>query len=109
MPSGLEILQETIQACDTMVDGLDSSEGAREERKLAVAEIAETLKDLSPSFFFKTTPSVPATRACQRDVATLNDLFDETDWSGFPNALDKLQKAVKVLAEKASMRGTVLT
>ena len=109
MPSGLELLQQTIQTCDSVVEGVGSSDGAPEKWKPAMADIAETLKGLTASFFFKTTPSVPATRTCQRDAAALKDLLDQGDWSGFAEALDRLRKSVKGLAEKASMKGTILT
>lgn len=109
MPSGLEILQETIEACKAVGDGLGSQEGVSEEWEPAVAQLVEALDGLTSSFFFKTMPSIPAARACQRDVAALKALVDQGDLSGFSRGLENVQKAVAILADKATMRGITLT
>ena len=109
MPSGLEILQETIETCKAVGEGLGSVEGASSDWESALAEIAERLDGIAGSFFFKTMPSIPASRACQRDAVSLAELRNGGDWSAFPQGLEKLRKSVETLAQKATMKGTVLT
>ena len=109
MPSGLEILQETIGSCRAMAEALGSADGASAEGRPSIAGIGDRLTVLSSSFFFKTMPSVPATRACQRDAAALRELIGRGEWSGFPRALEKLEGSVQALAQKAGMKGTSLT
>lgn len=109
MPSGLEILQETIEICKVVGDSLDSGDGVSKEWEPALVEIADRLSGLTPSFFFKTMPSVPASRACQREAAALKELCERRDWSDFPQGVEKLQKSVRALADKATMKGVTLT
>ena len=109
MPSGLEILQEAIETCKAVRGGLESVNEMSPEWVPTLDDIVDTLSGLSPSFFFKTMPSVPASRACQRAAASLKETVDKADWSGFPVHLENLQGEIKTLAEKATMKGTTLT
>ncbi|MDP6401923.1 MAG: hypothetical protein QF467_00060 [SAR202 cluster bacterium] len=109
MPSGLEILQEAIETCKAVRDGLESVNEVSPGLAPTLDGIVNTLSGLSPSFFFKTMPSVPASRACQRAAVGLKETVDKADWTELPAGLEKLQVEIKILAEKATMKGTTLT
>ena len=109
MPSGLEILEQTIDICGGMRTTLSGADGALDGWDASLGEIAEKLRGLEVSFFFKTMPSVPASRACFREAEALKGLCDAADWAVFPDGLVALGKSADVLAEKAKMKGTTLT
>ena len=108
MQSGQEMLEETITICERMAEDLASEAGSPAWEK-SVTEIASKFGEVSGTFFFKTMPSVPATRACLRDATTLLELSNQSDWAAFGPASETLIASAQTLIEKAGMKGTVLT
>ena len=109
MPSGLEILQETIDICEGVRGTLNGADGASGGWDASLGEVAEKLSGLRGGFFFKTMPSVPASRACFREAEALKGLSDAANWGGFPDGLAAFEKSAQELAEKAKMKGSTLT
>ena len=109
MPSGLEILHATVEVCEAVTEGLDALGEGSQECKASVAEIAGELNGMAGSFYFKTMPSVPASRTCHRKAEGLRLLVDRGDRAEFPRGLEELRESVTALAEKARMKGTTLT
>ena len=104
--SGQELLDESIASCKQIADGLGAQDEAWEA---SLVEIVEKFDEISGTFFFKTMPSVPASRACFREAEALKGLCDAADWAVFPDGLVALGKSADGLAEKAKMKGTTLT
>jgi hypothetical protein len=98
-----------VEVCEAVAEGLDPLDYGPEGWKESVTEIAGDLNRMAGSFYFKTMPSVPASRACHRDAEALKLLSDRGDWTDFPEGLAKLRESVMALAEKARMKGTTLT
>lgn len=104
--SGQELLDESIASCKQIADGL----GAQNEAwGTSLTEIVEKFGEISGTFFFKTMPSVPATRGAVRDAAAALELRQAEDWDNFGPALDKLIASSQNVIEKAGMKGTTLT
>ncbi|MCI0822713.1 MAG: hypothetical protein J4N34_04710, partial [Chloroflexi bacterium] len=87
--SGQEMLEESITNCQSIVDGLSS---VNEAWKASINEILEKFDEISGTFFFKTMPSVPATRTVMRDSASVLELKTNEDWDGFGPAIEQLIK-----------------
>ena len=104
--SGQELLDESIASCKQIAEGLGAQNEAWET---SLAEIVEKFGEISGTFFFKTMPSVPATRGAVRDAAAVLELRQSGDWSNFGPALDKLIASAQNVIEKAGMKGTTLT
>ena len=104
--SGQDMLDETINACRQITDGLAAQNQAWET---SITEIVEKCGDVSGTFFFKTMPAVPATRASMRDAQALLELRKSEDWDNFAPALDQLIASCQNVIEKAGMKGTTLT
>ena len=104
--SGQEMLEESITNCQSIVDGLSS---VNEAWKASINEILEKFDEISGTFFFKTMPSVPATRTVQRESATCLEVRRSEDWDKFGPAIDSLIKNSQTLIEKAGMKGVTLT
>ncbi len=104
--SGQELLEETISISGKIADGLGAQNHAWEN---SVTEIIKRFGEVSGTFFFKTMPSVPATRSAQRDATALMELREKEDWDGFSPALEQLIKSAQNVLDKAGMKGTMLT
>lgn len=104
--SGQEMLEESITNCQSIVDGLSS---VNEAWKASINEILEKFDEISGTFFFKTMPSVPATRTVMRDSASVLELKTSEDWDGFGPAIEQLIKSSQNVIEKAGMKGVTLT
>ena len=104
--SGQEMLEESITNCQSIVDGLSS---VNEAWKASINEILEKFDEISGTFFFKTMPSVPATRTVMRDSASVLELKTSEDWDGFGPAIEQLIKSSQSVIEKAGMKGVTLT
>ena len=109
MTSGQEFLEETTAACREIAEGLGSADGASQAWEDSIAEIVEKFDKVSGTFFFKTMPSVPATRTCHRDASALLELRRGEQWNDFGPALTEMIKGAQTLIEKAGMKGTTLT
>ncbi len=109
MQSGQEMLDEAVATCKRIAAGLGSEAGASQAWENSVTEIVEKFDEVSGTFFFKTMPSVPATRACLKDAAALLELRNQGDWTAFGPATETLIASSQTLIEKAGMKGTVLT
>jgi hypothetical protein len=109
MQSGQDLLDETVDACRQIADDLASQDGASQAWEDSVTEIVEKFDDVSGTFFFKTMPSVPATRTCLRDATAVLELRNQGDWAAFGPATETLIASAQTLIEKAGMKGTVLT
>ena len=104
--SGQELLDESIDTCKQIAEGLGSQNKAWEE---SVAEIVSKFGEVSGTFFFKTMPSIPATRGAVRDAATALEFRQSEDWDSFGSALENLISSAQNVIEKAGMKGTTLT
>ena len=104
--SGQEMLDETVAVCEKITDGLGARNRAWEE---SIAEIVAKFGDVSGTFFFKTMPSIPVTRACGRDAEVLLALRENDDWDSFGPGLQQLISSAQNVIEKAGMKGTTLT
>ncbi|SVD30328.1 uncharacterized protein METZ01_LOCUS383182 [marine metagenome] len=104
--SGQELLDESIASCKRIADGL----GAQNETwEASLVEIVEKFDEISGTFFFKTMPSVPATRSAVREAAVALELRQSEDWDNFGPALESLIATAQNVIEKAGMKGTTLT
>ena len=104
--SGQEMLDETIHTCEKIADGLGTQNQAWED---SVTEIVAKFGDVSGTFFFKTMPSIPVTRACGRDATALLEMREQNDWDGFGSGIETLIQSAQNVIEKAGMKGTTLT
>ena len=104
--SGQELLEETISISNKIVDNLGATNQAWES---SITEIVVKFGEVSGTFFFKTMPSVPATRSVQRDATALMELREKEDWDSFGPALEQLIKSAQNVLDKAGMKGTMLT
>jgi len=107
---GLENLQDAITACQqasTAVATASATEAAQAHS--ALASVLASLNEVSDKFFIKTMMSVPPTKACRAEAATVAALVAEQQWSSLPAAVEKLEKATKALVTKAKMDGTTIT
>jgi len=104
--SGQEMLEESIGSCRRIADGLGPQNAAWET---SLVEIIEKFEEISDTFFFKTMPSVPVTRAAMREAESLLALKNEGDWKAFEIALDTMISSAQDVIEKAGMKGTTLT
>jgi hypothetical protein len=107
---GQENLQETITMCQQASTALAEANAAEvAHAKTALQEVLASLHEVSDKFFIKTMMSVPPTKACKTEAATVASVISTQDWGGLSAALDKLQKATKALVTKAKMDGTTIT
>ena len=104
--SGQEMFEATIATCKEIVDGLGAQNQVWEN---SLIEIVEKFDEISGTFFFKTMPSIPPTRASMRDASALLELRKNGDWDGFGPALEQMIKTAQNVIEKAGMKGTTLT
>lgn len=104
--SGQDMLDDSIAVCGQIADGLGSQNQAWEA---SVVEIVESFNEINGTFFFKTMPSIPATRGTMRDAHALLELRKSEEWDNFGPALETLIKSSQSLIEKAGMKGTTLT
>ena len=104
--SGQEMLDDAIITCRQIADGLGAQNQAWET---SVVEIVEKFGEVSDTFFFKTMPSIPVTRNCNRDAAAALALKSAQDWDAFGPALEQLIASAQDVIDKAGMRGTTLT
>lgn len=104
--SGQEMLEESITNCKTIADGLGS---VNEDWETSINEILDKFDEISGTFFFKTMPSVPATRSAVRDSASALELKTNEDWDGFAPAIEQLITTCQNVIEKAGMKGVTLT
>ncbi len=104
--SGQEMLDEATAACERIADGLGARNQTWED---SLTEIVGKFGEVSDTFFFKTMPSIPVTRACSRDATALLELKSADDWDAFGPALEQLIASAQNVIEKAGMKGTTLT
>lgn len=104
--SGQEMLEESIVNCESIVDGLGT---VNEAWEASINEILAKFDEISGTFFFKTMPSVPTTRAAVRDSASALELKSKEDWDGFGPAIEQLITTCQNVIEKAGMKGVTLT
>ena len=107
---GQENLQEALTACQQASTALAAASAAEAaQAKTALQDIMTSLNEVGDKFFLKTMMSVPPTKACKTEAATVASMITTQNWSGLPGALEKLQKATKALVTKAKMDGTTIT
>src|SRR5262245_14407235 len=107
---GLENLHEAITACQqasTVITTASAAEAVQVRGTLA--EVLTSLNEVGDKFFIKTMMSVPPTKACRTEAATVATLVAEQKWASLPAAVEKLEKATKALVTKAKMDGTTIT
>jgi hypothetical protein len=109
MLSGQEMLEATTAVCREVASGLDAKEQASQAWEASLTEIVEKFEDVSGTFFFKTMPSIPVTKACQRAAEELLALGGEKRWVEFGPALEQLIQSAQNVIENAGMKGTTLT
>ena len=100
------MLDEAIATCRQIADGLGVQNPAWED---SVTEIVEKFGEVSDTFFFKTMPSIPVTRNCNRAASAVLELKSAQDWDSFGPALEQLIANAQNVIDKAGMRGTTLT
>ncbi|MDP6072804.1 MAG: hypothetical protein QGG34_14815 [SAR202 cluster bacterium] len=105
-PSGQEMLEQSIAACEEVAAGLGDQ---NKEWETSVVEIVANFNEVSGTFFFKTMPAIPATRGAVKDSTALLELKNQGDWTGFAPALEQMIKTAQSVIDKAGMRGTTLT
>ena len=117
MPKGQENVDKIVEICRDMISILDTLSF---DEKLDVGKASEQLKsitggleEISGKFFLKSNPSIPPTTACLKSAVALSEILkayeDGQDSANIQNGLDNFIKAFDSLAEKASMRSTVIT
>lgn len=107
---GKENLQEAIAACEQASTALASATAPEAaQAKGTLQELLTAFSEVSEKFFIKTMMSVPPTKACKTEAATVVAMIQAEKWAELPGAVDKLQKAVKALETKAKMDGTTIT
>ena len=104
--SGQEMLDETINTCKEIADGLEIQNS---EWQVSIVEIVEKFEEISETFFFKTMPSIPPTRTAMREASSLLELKRSKDWDDFATSLVTLISSAQNVIEKAGMKGTTLT
>ncbi len=104
--SGQEMLDSAIATCEKIADGLAAQ---NQDWENSVTEIVDKFGEVGGTFFFKTMPSIPATRASMRDAEAALELKEDGDWEKFGPALTQLIGGAQSLIEKAGMKGTTLT
>jgi len=107
---GIENLQDAIASCEqasTALATADAEEAAKAKTEIDAA--LASFHEVSGKFFMKTMMSVPPTKACKTEAAAVATLVEQQKWGGLPSAVEKLQKATKVLVTKAKMDGTTIT
>jgi hypothetical protein len=117
MPKGQENVDKIIEICREMISALDklSPDGKVDVEKASeqINNITVGLEDISGKFFLKSNPSVPPTTDCLKRAAALLDMLQTyehgQDSTNIRTGLDNFIKAFESLAEKASMRSTVIT
>ena len=104
--SGQEMLDETINTCKEIADGLEIQNS---DWQVSIVEIVEKFEEISETFFFKTMPSIPPTRTAMRESLSLLELKRSEDWDDFATSLVALIASAQNVIEKAGMKGTTLT
>ncbi len=104
--SGQEMLDETINTCKEIADGLEIQNS---DWQVSIVEIVEKFEEISETFFFKTMPSIPPTRTAMRESSSLLELKRSKDWDDFATSLVTLISSAQNVIEKAGMKGTTLT
>ena len=104
--SGQEMLDETINTCKEIADGLEIQNS---DWQVSIVEIVEKFEEISETFFFKTMPSIPPTRTAMRESSSLLELKRTEDWDDFATCLVALISSAQNVIEKAGMKGTTLT
>jgi hypothetical protein len=107
---GIENLHEAIASCEQASAALAAASAPEAATaKTAVDETLVSFNESGSKFFMKTMMSVPPTKACRTEAAAVATLVEQEKWEGLPAAIEKLQKAAKVLETKAKMDGTTIT
>ena len=104
--SGQEMLDETINTCKEIAEGLEMQNS---NWQVSIVEIVEKFEEISETFFFKTMPSIPPTRTAMRESSSLLELKRSEDWDDFATCLVALISSAQNVIEKAGMKGTTLT
>ena len=104
--SGQEMLDETINTCKEIADGLEIQNS---DWQVSIVEIVEKFEEISETFFFKTMPSIPPTRTAMRESSSLLELKRSENWDDFATSLVTLISSAQNVIEKAGMKGTTLT
>ena len=104
--SGQEMLDETINTCKEIAEGLEIQNS---DWQVLIVEIVEKFEEISETFFFKTMPSIPPTRTAMRESSSLLELKRTEDWDDFATSLVTLISSAQNVIEKAGMKGTTLT
>ena len=104
--SGQQMLDQSIETCQQIADGLGAQNQAWET---SVVEIVDKFEEVSGTFFFNTMPSIPATRTAMRDADALLNLKSQENWDEFGPALTKLITSAQHVIEQAGMKGITLT
>jgi len=117
MPKGQENVDKIIEICRDMIPTIDrlSFDGKIDGGKASeqIKSITGGLAEISGKFFLKSNPSIPPTTACLKSAGALATILqtykDGQDSANIQTALDNFIKVFESLAEKASMRSTVIT
>ena len=117
MPKGQENVDKIIEICRDMVSTIDklSFDGKVDAGKASeqINSITGGLEEISGKFFLKSNPSIPPTTACLKSAVALAEILQASegglDSTKVQTALNNFIKAFESLAEKASMRSTVIT
>lgn len=117
MPKGQENVNEIINTCRDIITALDNVSPAGnvnvERATEQITGMIEGLQEISGKFFLKSNPSIPPSTACLKSVRELAGILQtyagEQDATKFLTAMENFKTAFESLAQKASMRSTVIT
>lgn len=122
MSQGLTNLDQIIEGCQSIADGIGELDGDPlggdhlGGELQSVKQMEEQLEGLKDKFFMKTVAAVPATKVCLDSVGKMLQALEECRGGEGEEAISALKKeftgfreAVELLLEKSQMRGTTLT
>ena len=110
MSDGLVNLEQIIQSCAQIVEGLERTGNESLEQELqALKGMGERLEGLKEKFFIKTTAAVPATRVCLKSTEKALEELGNDGAQTLKKALEELIEGIEALEEKADMGGITLT
>lgn len=105
-PKGVANADVIIEACKTILKGMNADNPEWTEILQSVVDVLEGLK---PKFFLKTNLSIPVTNKCKKDALELQEIAASDDLARFPEVLGNLKTNMEKLLKEAKMDGVIIT